>query len=151
MDLRIAKSDKWAMSILKKTRVSLGVRQPVLEKTMLGFLIFRVGVVTGHKQASVKNRVGFRRLQHEMLEFPTRFFFRVGDSNTIFTPAHPPRRRRQRAAAAQLAIRCRRRPCHRQAQEASLSLVRGSALGGRNAPCVCSQGDPVLPLQRDPC
>ena len=61
---------------------------------MLGFLIFRVGVVTGHKQASVKNRVGFRRLQHEMLEFPTRFFFRVGDSNTIFDifhTRHPPR------------------------------------------------------------
>jgi hypothetical protein len=74
----------------------------------LGFLIFRVGVVTGHKQASVKNRVGFRRLQHEMLEFPTRFFFRVGDSNTNFTPATPPRppRRRRRQRAAALASRC---------------------------------------------
>jgi hypothetical protein len=57
----------------------------------LGFLIFRVGVVTGHKHASVKNRVGFRRLQHEMLEFPTRFFFRVGNSNTVFHTRHPPR------------------------------------------------------------
>ena len=50
---------------------------------MLGFFIFRVGLVTGHKQATVKNRVGFRRSQHEMLKIPTRFFFRVEEPNTI--------------------------------------------------------------------
>lgn len=50
---------------------------------MLEFLIFRVGLVTGHKHASVKNRVGFRRPQHEMLDFLTRFFFRVGVLNTV--------------------------------------------------------------------
>jgi hypothetical protein len=52
-------------------------------KNVLGFFIFRVGLVTGHKQATVKNRVGFRRSQHEMLKIPTRFFFRVGEPNTI--------------------------------------------------------------------
>ena len=50
---------------------------------MLEFFIFRVGVVTGHKQASVKNRVGFDSTQHEMLKIPTRFFFRVGGPNTV--------------------------------------------------------------------